>query len=597
MIAFFDSLIQREIEQTVDDKDDEITGDDEDGSNKSDEENGNASDKDNDDGGGGDDDGGGGGGERGVPGVGGVHMSSSDAPLCGLDSSTSAANVSISAPADSENEDSNIQGTAESESRSRAFYLGLDSSSSDSDSEVDEILSAMYSRYMSSREQAINSSSRPASKKISSVIARGKQRENRAVLSRKVPGTSQSTNKKKVCPVRLQRIREDLQHSEDQFLRDNATSMSVLADVIDSFVDNLVPDGSGNSRTLSDTNDGHMSSDSNVLAEDSRLIGVSTSEFISPPPGQRRRSSVSSTSNSRSFPFAGRSFTSTVSPSAGTSSNTFNFGSSSEGRHATGVFASSSSLGSHLNHDSPNKDFQAFHNNLSSHTSSSSAVPLEATTISSDNQCTQTNGNDGVNGKGKKRSAETVQNKPDTKGIYKKSTSLTGKGLRDIPAQSTVSNQPFHSEAARNPTTQSSHGSSCLNLALAVGAATDTQVGKKDGLQAKFVAPEKKSINTLQKKPSLLSLTSQVSSSSSSSSLSSDPSVVSDSSIYFASSSSHETDSSKENQEENNKPRVIGLCSENSSGNIIVQFKKAKTKGRHFRPRKIDSDSSSEEDR
>lgn len=212
MIAFFDSLIQREIEQSVDDED-ETSSD----SNKS-------------------DDGGGGwqsAGKNRLP-----------------RSPASAASPSAPLPASKTIEGDDASTAVDSissrlEDSSRPIYMDL-SSSSDSDSEVDEILSAMYSRYLTSR--TMPSGPRPPGKKISSVIAKGKQKD--------------FTPKRSMCPRRLQRIREDLQHSGDQYLRDNATSMSILADVIDNFVDNLVANESNNSRTFSDTNDGHMSTDS-----------------------------------------------------------------------------------------------------------------------------------------------------------------------------------------------------------------------------------------------------------------------------------------------------------------------------------------------
>ena len=593
MIAFFDSLIQREIEQSVDDKDDEDEGGDENVSSKSEEsgnDNNKNSDGDDDGGGGGDDDGGGGGGKgdsRSKNSVGGIHMSESDAPLCRNDSSASqipqAANASTEA-ADSENEDSNIQGSAVSESRSRAYYLGLESSSSDSDSEVDEILSAMYSRYMSSHEQAINSSSRPASKKISSVIARGKQRESRAALNRRARGASESVSKKQGCPGRLQRIREDLQHSEDQFLRDNATSMSVLADVIDSFVDNLVPDGSGNSRTLSDTNDGHMSSDSNannnVMAEDSRLIGISTAGHGSSAHGSKNKSARSCTSTSRSFPFA-----SAISPSVGTDFS--NTQPPSDGRYAASTSASSSNFSSLQNtfstRDKP--DCKATSSGLSSNSSKFSFNLGEIPTSSGD--C-QTNRNKEVNGKNKKLSTQNDIYKPEAKDRVKIRHSFSNRGLRDIPAQSMLPNQPFRSDTIKNSEAQGKNNPFRVSSAKRAGNPTESSVVDRD----EFVAPEEKPVSHLCRKPSLLSVSSHTSSSSS---LSSDPSFT-DSSAYLAS-SSHETDSSKENQEEGNSTNVFGVRPENGTSNTVVQFKRTKIKGRHFRSKKIDSDSSSEEER
>ncbi|GFR92282.1 DDB1- and CUL4-associated factor 5 [Elysia marginata] len=589
MIAFFDSLIQREIEQTVDDKDDE---DDEDNNHKSGEGSGN--DKDSDDGsggggedddGGGDDDDDGGGGSRGVNGA-------NDAPLCRDNSSmsltTPVGSESATATADSENEDSSLRRTTVSESRSRNFYLGLDSSSSDSDSEVDEILSAMYSRYKSFHEQAINFTSRPASKKISSVIARGKQQESKAMIARRVPGgSSESVSKKQGCPGRLQRIREDLQHSEDQFLRDNATSMTVLADVIDSFVDNLVPDGSGISRTLSDTNDGHASNDSNLnnssMAEDSRLIGVPTSQRT------KSRSEVSSSSNSRSFPFAVRDSTA-ISARVGTSSRTSSNTPAPSNARDTGTASvpssSSRSLQGAHSSNSVKPDRQAFSNGSTSNSSGISAHDI----TSSNNY--QANGNNGVNGKGKKHSTERNENK----GKKKMRTSMRDKELRDVPPPSTFSNQTFHSEAVSNTEVQGRNHSTCLRSVRGVGSSSDS-TGRKGEVQTKFGASQSKPTNLLIKKPSLLSVASStVISSSSSSSLSSNPNFTDDS-LYFASSSCLETDSSKENQQESEKPKALAAYPENGVNNAVVQFKKSKIKGRHFRAKKVTSDSSSEEER
>ncbi|KAK0046984.1 DDB1- and CUL4-associated factor 5 [Biomphalaria pfeifferi] len=136
----------------------------------------------------------------------------------------------------------------ESESPSSSFYNDL-LSSSDSDTEVEEILSAMYSRYMNSRERLMSGESKPSGKKISAIIARGKQKS--------------MSSKKGVFQRRLLRIREDLQHSGDQYLRDSANSIGILVDVIDNFVDNLVTGESGNNRSLSDIRDGLTDSTSN----------------------------------------------------------------------------------------------------------------------------------------------------------------------------------------------------------------------------------------------------------------------------------------------------------------------------------------------
>ncbi|XP_059166658.1 DDB1- and CUL4-associated factor 5-like [Physella acuta] len=259
MIAFFDSLIQREIEQNID-SDDDIT-------NSSDDNNNSPSDA--------------GGGAAADPRV-------------GPEPSSSLPDVVADTPVSLEGEDASSTrdtvGSASSrlEESSRPLYMDLDTSS-DSDSEVDEILSAMYSRYMTSREKALNSGSQPSGKKISSVIAKGKQKTYAL--------------KRAAYPKKLERIREYLQHSGDQYLRDNATNMNILVDVIENFVDNLVAsDSSSNSRALSDTNDGHMSADlaHNNLSEAQEEVAQQTITLETPPSPP----SAQTSQNRRNIPLA-----------------------------------------------------------------------------------------------------------------------------------------------------------------------------------------------------------------------------------------------------------------------------------------------------
>ncbi|CAL1534613.1 unnamed protein product [Lymnaea stagnalis] len=259
MIAFFDSLIQREIEQSVE-KGDDTSSD----GNKSDD---------------------GGGGWRSA---GKNRLARS--PVLETESAA-ASSIPLPASRSSEGDDpNNTQDTTSSNWRlSRPSYrdLNLDSSS-DSDSEVDEILSAMYSRYLTSR--AMTSGPRLPGKKISSVIAKGKLKD--------------FTSKRSVCPRRLRRIREDLQHSGDQYLRDNATSVSILADVIDNFVDNLVSNEFNNSRTFSDTNDGHMSTDSgsNNPSETSSLPEEATIQTVILDESSPSRTSLASSQETQAPP-------------------------------------------------------------------------------------------------------------------------------------------------------------------------------------------------------------------------------------------------------------------------------------------------------
>ncbi|KAH9519536.1 DDB1- and CUL4-associated factor 5 [Bulinus truncatus] len=153
------------------------------------------------------------------------------------------------------------------------YYMDL-GSSSDSDSEVGEILSAMYSRYMTSRERIMSGESKPSGRKISDVIVRGKQKN--------------MSSKKSSFQRRLHRIREDLQHSGDQYLRDSSTSMSILVDVIDNFVDNLVNSESNSSRSLSDIRDGltdsvnGQSTEASVTPADIALQAVVLESGITP---------------------------------------------------------------------------------------------------------------------------------------------------------------------------------------------------------------------------------------------------------------------------------------------------------------------------
>ncbi|GFO48274.1 Ddb1- and cul4-associated factor 5 [Plakobranchus ocellatus] len=621
MIAFFDSLIQREIEQTVqeyEDDEDSITL-----GNKSDEQNdsdshssGGNSDDDNDDndssGNNEDDDGGGGG----IAGVRNLKQSTSDAPLCLCSSSqslTSSTNAVPGTAADSDTEDANTQGAAEdgsrpSEESSHPFYLELESSSSGSDTEVDDILSAMYSRYMSARERAASSVNRPASKKISSVIACGKRKESRAVIARKAGKASETAKKKKNCPCRLQRIREDLQHSGDQFLRDNATNMSMLADVIDSFIDDLVPDGSGNSR--SDANDGNVSSDffsrnNSGIRED---LTVSSTTASSSFTNSEQRLSVSSRTNSGSFSslsrLQGSNFPATASTSYGNASSPQIF--SESRRSAAAASSSSPNLSSGKNSHPDTRINQQLNLDSINKSSSVSVADHGASVASDHSKNAQVNGQNGADSFS---SHETLRQQ-----IVKRNdptntrTCAINNNVGKNPAHSSVSKQPFSLIKPRYPSSGSSFQPEVstnnrtfpLTSNNGSGELTDSVINVKGEKGAKFIAPEKKTCINLPKKPSLLSASPQtISSSSSSSSLSSDFNGMSDNSTYFASSSSLEPDSaaSKGNQVDSNGVKVSSQQTDTGVGRNIVPFKKAKVRGRHFRSRRVDSDSSSEEER
>ncbi|BFZ06789.1 hypothetical protein BsWGS_09828 [Bradybaena similaris] len=223
MIAFFDSLIQREIEQSVE------------GADEDQESDGGVSSHD------GDSDGG----PRQAGGPGQVtSLDNDDQEVIETPGRVKSLRYNVSSHNSStanEREDaSNTRDTSNSsssqlEDSSRPYFMDLDSSS-DSEAEVDVILSAMYSRYMSARERALNCNLRPSGKKISSVIAKGKQRDRS--------------------------LQKQMRSRKRQRIRKNVTSMSILADVIDTFVDNLVAAEPNNNHTLSDTNDGHLSTDS-----------------------------------------------------------------------------------------------------------------------------------------------------------------------------------------------------------------------------------------------------------------------------------------------------------------------------------------------
>lgn len=223
MIAFFDSLIQREIEQSVEGADEDQESDGGVASHEGDSD----------------------GGPRQVGRPGQVtSLDNDDQEVIETPGKVRSLRYNVSSHNSStanESEDaSNTRDTSNSsssrlEDSSRPYFLDLDSSS-DSEAEVDVILSAMYSRYMSARERALNCNLRPSGKKISSVIAKGKQRDRS--------------------------LQKQMRSRKRQRIRKNVTSMSILADVIDTFVDNLVATEPSNSHTLSDTNDGHLSTDS-----------------------------------------------------------------------------------------------------------------------------------------------------------------------------------------------------------------------------------------------------------------------------------------------------------------------------------------------
>ncbi|CAG5132541.1 unnamed protein product [Candidula unifasciata] len=227
MIAFFDSLIQREVEQTVQgedaevqESDDDLTGHDagSDGDQREAERPGRIRSPID--------------GDQRTADTPGKVRPPGDVVSDREEVNSSTASESEDA---SNTRDTSLSSSSRLEDSSRPFFMDLESSS-DSEGEVDVILSAMYTRYMSARERALNSNLRPTGKKISSVIAKGKQRDR--------------SLQKQARTRKRQRIRK------------NITSLSILADVIDTFVDNLVSTEPSNSRTLSDTNDGHLSTDS-----------------------------------------------------------------------------------------------------------------------------------------------------------------------------------------------------------------------------------------------------------------------------------------------------------------------------------------------